>query len=259
MLVVGLMGIVVLGVAELFDFQLRSTKTAQNAADLAGFQQQLQQIIMREDSCTQTFQGLRAGDNVRYLRDRNSNIIYDATANPVTNTVPLPLTEYVVRGMRLLTQNQMASESTLPPSLSPSGAAILALRVDLAHTSLVNGVAANSYSSQNKILYFRVNALLSRPLFVGVDVRTTLERAQEICNSPTGNTQPEFQNSGDTLASMAVQEGLINNALAPSVSSFMSWEIIPGVYNGTYPAKQLICNFASYDVRIARCLGVGSN
>gem|GEM_PF-3392685 len=269
MLVVALMGLVTLGVAELIDFQSKSTKTAQNSVDFAGLQQEFAKIILKQDSCTNTFENLKAGDSVRYLRDRQGAVLYDATATPGTNTAVFPLTEYVIRGMRILTVNEMAggaaAETALPPSMSPSGAAVLALRVDAVHQSVLGGGAPSTYGASTKTFYQRVNAVMGRPLQVRVHPATTEARAREICNTVfpdkgmpnTRTTQPEFPSAAGytTIEQMALSDGVISTVTMPSISSFMSYEFVPGVFNGIYPARVLMCSFASFETRISSCIG----
>jgi len=268
MLVVGLISVIALGITEFLTYQLRSSRTVQNASELGALEQQLSALLNREDACSATLMDLRAGDPVRFIRNGDGTVLYD-TANG-TNQV-FPLTEFVVQSMRLLSSTEMAAETpTVAVSVSTMGAATLVLRVDALHRSAIAGGAPAIHGPAAKTFYQRVNVSLSAPLHVRIAPATTPERAMEICTTffpgagtpLTTTTVPEM--SGTTAQNLdeeARLAGVIPAASThQSVSSFSSYEEVPGGFDPVFgPFKSLFCNFSSFDVRIAKCLGTLQN
>lgn len=269
MLVVGLISIIGLGIAEFTRFQLRSSQSVQNSSSAAILESQLNLIFSRNDSCDSTLMDLRTGDTVRFIRNGDGTILYD-TINDAAAGRPFPLTEWILSNVRILSATEVQNlPQPIPPTISTEGVATLVISATFNHRSTFGGGASTQLGASSKNILFRVNASLSTPLHVKVNPMITKDRAREICNTvfpglgtPTTRTLiPEATGADQTIQAQAETQGVVPvSSTIPSISSFSSFEEVPGNYDpGFGPKKALHCNFSSYEVRISKCVGADTS
>jgi prepilin-type N-terminal cleavage/methylation domain-containing protein len=158
LVVVGVMSIVILGFAQLLEYQLRATKGTEVSNEFQDLKRQFSQYIASPGICTETFRGFAPGAQIDRILYDSGTVFYN-----VAEGKPFPGSQWVITSMRLMRPDELPAGNALGFPVMPTDSngvstGVLEVRAELSASAKAKGAA----TSDQKTFYARFNGYFGK-------------------------------------------------------------------------------------------------
>lgn|GEM_PF-5965968 len=240
--------------------QLKLANTSKSSHSFSNLIQQFKVYIYQSDVCNQTFADMRAGDVVTVIRNNPTAAgeLYSTQSGAL-----FPLSDYQVRGIRLLTLQEMIDDARIGVNIGSAGEGSAGVEVQAVHKSMINPanpigpLLANPinpiYGQATRTFRVRLNAIFERditPLVSGLVPNAAA--ASSICTVPEANIDlPVSAFSNRSIRQVAIDDNVIvSTPTVPMNSTYLEGSFqSPDLSGGT----SFTCLVHSVAARISSC------